>query len=233
MTATRCVIVVPVYNETKSLPVFLAQLSECQADGVTFLLVDNGSTDAECSRLLSAGGAHWSSIRIEPNRGFGGAIIGAALQLGADRVGWMPANLKVHPREAVRLARIAEKSPRAFVKASRSGRSVLATLKTLLAGIAQSLAARTPMFDTGGTPTVCERTFLLSLPNPPQSVVFESYVLFMARRLGLEVKRPSVLYGQRQFGNSHWQRGLRSELGLLRDILAQVPRWRSDVQQLR
>jgi glycosyltransferase involved in cell wall biosynthesis len=233
MTAARCVIVVPVYNESQSLPVFIAQLVECQVDEVEFVLVDNGSTDADCSRLLAVGGAQWSSIRIEANCGFGGAVVEAARQLDAEHVGWMPANLKVHPREAVKLARIAAQSPHAFVKASRRGRSVLANLKTVLAGIAQSLVARTVMLDTGGTPTICERTFLLSLPNPPQSVVFESYVLFMATRLGLEVKRPSVLYGERQYGSSHWQRGLRSEFRLLRDILVQVPRWSADVQRRR
>lgn len=228
-----CVIVVPIYNESQSLPTFIAQVEDAANTDVQFLLVDNGSTDEQCARLLAPGGLNWSSVRLDPNVGFGGAVIEGVRRVQATHIGWMPANLKVHPREAVRMAKGALLAPNALLKASRRGRSPIAHVKTVLAGFAQSIVAGTAMMDSGGTPTICPRAFLLSLPHPPRSVAFESYVLFMARRLRVEIHRPPVKYGERLFGKSHWQRGLGSELRLLKDILRSLPSWNADVRSLR
>lgn len=233
MTCAPCVIVVPVYNEAASLPTFLSQVEASATSDCQFLLVDNGSSDPRCSRLLEPGGRHWSSLRVEPNRGFGGAIIAGVRAATAPRVGWMPANLKVHPREAVRMAGLTDSAASTLLKGARRGRSLAAHAKTALAGVAQSLAARTLLLDSGGTPTIGPRSLLLALPHPPTDFTFESYVLFVARKLGMPVRRLRVTYGERVHGTSHWQHGLGSEIRLLREILRQLPAWSADVREMR
>jgi hypothetical protein len=94
-------------------------------------------------------------------------------------------------------------------------------------GFVQSIYAGKNMMDTGGTPTICERRILLSMPNPPTSVVFESFVLYYARTLNLNVIRPKIPYGERKYGDSHWQKGLKSEFKLAQEILSQLKVWKA------
>ena len=81
------------------------------------------------------------------------------------------------------------------------------------------------MLDTGGTPTFIKKHFFDQIKNAPNDYVFESFVLFKARQLKLRIDRPKVLYGNRMFGKSHWQRGLNAELNLLKDIVQQSRTW--------
>jgi hypothetical protein len=83
------------------------------------------------------------------------------------------------------------------------------------------------MFDTGGTPTAVNRqnrifNLVLSGPN---DYTFESYVLFLANKLGAPVRRVAVPYGERLWGKSHWQSGIRSEVTLMLRILKGLPNW--------
>jgi hypothetical protein len=100
-------------------------------------------------------------------------------------------------------------------------------MKTLTMGIVQSIYAGEKMMDTGGTPTICERRVLLSMPNPPTSVVFESFVLYWAQKFDLNLVRPKIPYGERKYGDSHWQNGLKSEFRLAREILSQIKVWKA------
>jgi hypothetical protein len=93
-------------------------------------------------------------------------------------------------------------------------------------GVIQSIYSLKNMMDTGGTPTICEKRILLEMPNPPKSVVFESFILFWANSYKLNILRPKVPYGERQYGQSHWQKGFMSELTLARNIISGIKVWK-------
>ena len=221
----KLTIVVPIFNETECLPIFTKLLDEIDSSDVHFLLVDNGSTNPLVEELLKSDSKVWSSLRTEINLGFGGGIMFGIDACESPFVGWMPGNLKVDPREFVNLLGQIELKEKQLIKSSRVSRDTVAKIKTQTLGLIQSVVLKTNMFDSGGTPTVCSKSFLKSLPEPPKDYVFESFVLFNARKKGLEVKRPAVNYGKRAFGQSHWQRGLRSEVQLFIRIWTESKKW--------
>jgi len=223
----KLTIVVPIFNETQSLPVFLNLVEEAKSNEVFFLLVDNGSTKEEVRSILSKKSQFWSSIRTEKNLGFGGGILFGIRRSGTEFVGWMPGNLKVDPREVAQVLTNQELKRTSFVKAERSGRIMSARAKTAFVGLIQSILLKSNMLDSGGTPTVCHKDFILKLNNPPDDYTFESYVLYSARKAGLKVSRPKITYGQRLFGESHWQRGFRSEVALMKKIWVASKSWRA------
>ena len=137
----------------------------------------------------------------------------------------MPGNLKVNPSCIFQLLQVMPESENFLIKARRTGRSRSATVKTFLAGIAQSIITGKLLFDTGGTPTIMHRNTIDRMKNPPRDVVLESYVLFFAKKTQLNLVRPKVNYGKRLYGTSHWQRGLLSEFKLLLRILSQARNW--------
>ncbi len=213
------------FNEVKSLPKLLEILREVSSEETKFLLVDNGSSDPSVKDLLMENSDKWKSVRTETNLGFGGGILFGIASSETEYVGWMPGNLKIDPREVVQILELNLTAEVEFLKARRVSRRWVPRTKTFIAGMAQSLLLRTRLFDTGGTPTVCKRSFFSDLKDIPTDYVFESYIYFQARKKRLQIKRPEIHYGERSFGQSHWQRGLRSEIQLLRKILKSSRRW--------
>ena len=130
----------------------------------------------------------------------------------------MPGNLKILPRDVEKMCRLAPIEKGNFIKCRRIRASRVARAKTLVSGIVQSVITRQALFDTGGTPTICEREFFLSISNLPTDYIIESRLLFEAKNRGLNVYRPKISYGERPFGQSHWQRGIKSEIRLMRAI---------------
>jgi hypothetical protein len=222
----KITMVVPIYDDFKSLQVLIKWIEETPADQISFLVVDNGSTDDRVSKLLSNSRGNWRGIRSDANLGFGGGILFGVSRAETEFVGWMPGNLKIDPRGIPDFLKAFSFSEKNIVKARRASRSKSARMKTILLGIAQSILLRTPMFDAGGTPTICSKEFLLSLPNPPQDYAFESFVLFKARKAKMKVNRPSIVYAVRKFGSSHWQKGLLSEITLFISIIKKSQKWR-------
>lgn len=222
----RVTIVVPIYNESESLPIFLNLLDEIRERSIEFLIIDNGSTDQAVIDLLRSASGHWKSLRTEKNLGFGGGILFGAANAKSDYVGWMPGNLKIDPRDVAVLLRDDRYENFEFLKVKRIGRGPLPQAKTFFAGLVQSIILRQNLFDSGGTPTICRRKFLLELVNPPQDYVFESFVFYQARKAQLKIIRPKFFYGKRVYGQSHWQRGFRSEVKLMKRIWVSSRGWK-------
>jgi glycosyltransferase involved in cell wall biosynthesis len=191
-----------------------------------FLIVDNGSSDPSIYNHLEIGGENWSGARTPINLGFGGGILFGIEACETPWVGWMPGNLKIDPSDLPEFISRVNFVSQSLVKAKRVRRTRLSSLKTNIAGLIQSAWLRKNMMDTGGTPTFCEKSFALSLKNPPQDYVFESFVLYSAIERGFLIKRPSIRYGERHFGESHWQNGLRAEVVLLGKIISSSKTWK-------
>lgn len=222
----KITMVVPIYEDFESLEVLIKWIQETPDDHISFLVVDNGSKDERISKLLSNPRSNWKGIRTDTNLGFGGGILFGVSKAETEYIGWMPGNLKIDPRDTPEFLKSVSFSEKNFVKARRVSRSKSAHIKTIVLGMAQSIFLRTPMFDAGGTPTICSKEFLLSLPNPPNDYAFESYVLFKARKAKMKISRPSVVYTVRKFGSSHWQKGLSSEIELFISIIKKSKKWR-------
>ena len=220
----KCSVLIPIYNDFDSLVSLSKLIAETSQPHFKFVVVNNGSSDDRIHEFLVHESIEF--ISAKENLGFGGAILFGAQTVDTQWVSWMPGNLKVRPCDVLKFLSDFDFKPNTFAKAKRIDRKKIDQLKTLIAGGVQSIILRTNMLDTGGTPTVCEKSFLLSLNNPPKDFVFESFTLFVARRQRMQIIRPAVPYGQRLYGVSHWQRGIRSEIQLMRKIIRSCFLWK-------
>lgn len=218
-------IVIPIYNDSESLEVLLEEIVKCDLSQGVFLIVDNGSTDKSLLELNRRRIPGVEIIRTDQNLGFGGGIKFGLSRAKTEWVGWMPGNLKVHPSQLSIFEPIMESNNFEMIKAKRKGRSLQANLKTFAAGVIQSFILGKQMFDTGGTPTFVKRYFYNQVEDAPNDYVFESYILFNAQRLKIRIDRPTVFYGDRKFGQSHWQRGFNAEFSLMKNIIKQSRTW--------
>lgn len=211
--------VVPTYNDLESLTKLLELIEKEEATSINYLIVNNGSTNIEIADILNQKSKYWSSISLKENAGFGGGISAGIHAAQTDWVGWMPGNLKIQPKDVTKLVNDLNYRPNLFVKCHRRRNSRIARIKTFIAGLIQSILTGKNLFDTGGTPTICEKKFFLSLRDLPVDYIIESRMLFEARTHKLQIERPTIAYGERLYGHSHWQRGIKSEAKLMKGIV--------------
>lgn len=220
--------VVPTYNDLESLKILLRLIDEQQSKKVGYLIVNNGSNDARIEELLSKESLYWTHIYLPVNLGFGGGILEGIKAAKTKWIGWMPGNLKIQPVDVEKLVSNLYLEPQTFVKSRRKRKSRSAKIKTFFAGVIQSLLTGRNLFDTGGTPTICEKDFILKLDGLPSDYVIESRMLFEARKHKMKVIRPTIPYGERVHGSSHWQKGVRSEIALMHKIWTSAKTWKND-----
>ena len=210
--------VVPTYNDLDSLNRLIELIELEKTSSIVYLIVNNGSTDSRIEESLRRESDFWKSITLRENAGFGGGIIAGINAADTEWIGWMPGNLKIQPKDVSSLVNNLEYQPNLFVKCHRRRASKIAQTKTFIAGLVQSLLTGENLFDTGGTPTLCQKKFFLSLRDLPTDYVIESRMLYEARAHRMRIVRPEIPYGERVFGNSHWQRGIKSEARLMKAI---------------
>lgn len=215
---------ISLYNEAGNLATLATSLNRLVAEGVELIIVDNGSSDdtGTVAAELIAGA---KLIRVLDNQGLGSGLKVGLEQASGTYVGWLPGNGKVEPLDILPLLELAEREGIA-VKALRSGRPLGARIKTALSAVAQSLAVGMRVRDTGGTPTVIPARMVPAMLEGPDGYAFETFSLIVAKRSGVHVRRVPVQLGNRKNGESHWQRGLRSELRLLMNLLRHARSWR-------
>ena len=223
-------ICVPVYNDWENASLLIENFVSCNYKEISLMVIDNGShypSESVNDRVSQLGNV--SITRFNTNLGLGGAIQEASKTCKSDWLVWMPGNMKVLPSEMMDFLDLVSLShSETFIKAHRVNRPLIDRLKTMIASVVQTIVAGTPMVDTGGTPSAIHRTSTLwdEIARAPRDYMFDSYMLFAAKRLQIKVERPPVLYHQRLIGSSHWQSGFAAEASLMKSLVYSIMQWR-------
>ena len=212
-------IVIPCYNESKSLPKLIERLSKINLPNVKYMILDNGSTD-ETSKILGTVELpkNVSIHRIEHNQGYGFGIISGLKILDTDYVGWTHADLQTDPRDV--LLFLGDISGGAkFLKGLRYGRPVSDRFFTTGMSIIVSFLFQRVVRDINAQPTIISREVFERWQNPPNDFSLDLFAYIESMRLGHEIRRRPVNFGKREHGKSHWNQGLRSRLKFIRRTL--------------
>lgn len=213
-------IILPVFRPSIDTEQFLRDLSLRADNNFTLLVIDNGNTPPISKTLnpVTAGQIGTQIHRVNHNLGWGGAVVLGAEISKTRLVCWAPTNGKLAAEDVVTFITRALASRKKLVKASRVGRHPVFRAKALIAGLAHTLVLRKPMWDSGGTPTLAEKSFLLGLRGFPHGVAFDAFVLFCATSSKLPIERIQVKYTDRPKSRSSWRTGMIAELRLLVEI---------------
>lgn len=203
----RLSLVIPCYNESKSLPSLLERCAKVTAgrDDVEVILVDNGSTDespAVLKELLPKyDGVR--SIRVEVNQGYGFGILSGLREGTGEILAWTHADLQTDPYDAIRgLDEFTDDNT--FVKGNRYGRPKSDVFFTWGMAAFETVLLRKPMWDVNAQPTMFPKTFFDAWKNPPDDFALDLYAYYQARVAGMKVKRFPVRFAERQHGQSSW-----------------------------
>jgi len=217
--SSRLTIVIPVYNEERSIPTLVTTCHEVSSQElIEFVIVENGSSDNSLEILTSElrDLENFRVVSIKENCGFGGGIAKGIQVADTDFVAWIPGNLKVHPQSCLdgfKLLLASEHYPEVAAKALRTGRPLYDRTATMAVSTLWSIMTRKVLWDTGAPPTIVPRRLMVDRDLPP-GYELEVFVTWLIKKSGLYLLRFPVHYGERKHGKSRWNTDFLAQMKL-------------------
>jgi glycosyltransferase involved in cell wall biosynthesis len=204
-------IIIPCYNESKSLPrLFDACFSAIiDRNDIEYIFVNNGSNDDTqivLDQLLSQKEYSLGKSVIVPiNKGYGFGIL-KGLSVAEGRIlSWTHADLQTDPKDVV-LAyesyKVALESNQCIVKGERKGRNHFDNIFTIGMSFVASLLLKQKLWDINAQPKLFHRNFTDYLKNAPYDFSLDLYLLFIANTIKISINSYPVFFSNRKFGEA-------------------------------
>ena len=222
----RLSIVIPCYNEEKSIPLILEKFQSCiNGEDMEVVLVNNGSTDGSADVLdeLLPQYAFARMVLVPINKGYGYGILQGLKAAKGDFIGWTHADMQTDPSDVLKAYHILEErnwETKTYVKGNRKGRGVGDQFFTFGMSIFETLYLHKRLYDINAQPNIFAKTFFDSWKTPPHDFALDLYALYMAQARGLDVVRFDVSFPPRLYGSSHWNTGLASKWKFIKRTLS-------------
>lgn len=211
-------IVVPCYNESKNIPLILEKFSSViKRDDVEVILVNNGSTDnsQEILDMLIPKYSFARVVIVKENQGYGYGITSGLNEAKGEFLGYTHADMQTDPADTLKALEIIEKQPNpynCYVKGLRKGRPMFDQFFTIGMSIFETLYLGKILWDINAQPNIFHRSFFDIVKNRcPKDFSLDLYLLYMAKKCGLNVIRFDVVFPPRIYGESSWNKGFASK----------------------
>lgn len=231
-------IVIPCYNESKSLPrLFLACLNACKGrNDIQFIFVNNGSQDETqivLDELLSEeNSTFWKSVHVPVNKGYGYGILQGLAVAEGSVLSWTHADLQTDPKDVVlayELYKVELESNYCIVKGERKGRKHFDNVFTGGMSLISSFLLKQKLWDINAQPKIFHRDFMHHLKKAPYDFSLDLYVLFVANRIKISIKSFHVFFSNREFGEAKGGGTLKGKYKLIKRTLVYLFEIRNDI----
>ena len=215
-------LVLPCYNESKSLPFILQRLSNVlNREDIEVILVDNGSTDdtAQVLQSILVDYPFAKALSISKNEGYGHGLY-SGLSIATGRfLAWCHADLQTDPNDVLTGLQILEACddpPHTFVKGLRHGRPWSDQLFTLGMSLFDSVVLLSPLWDINAQPNILPRELFEKYNDPPKDFSFDLFYYVLARRNRFKIYRFDVVFPDRRYGQSSWNINWNAKVNFIR-----------------
>ena len=214
-------VVIPCFNEVKSLPTLLSKFDDVIVrNDIEVIVIDNGSNDNTSIVLkdLLDTYSFLRLIRLEVNKGYGFGIFKGLLQAKGKYIGWTHADLQTDPKDVITALEIIESTnhQRIFVKGMRNGRPISDRLFSIGMSILESIYFQKSLWEVNAQPNLFSRELIQKWDNPPDDFAFDLYYYYLASKENYTIIRFNVDFPERAFGESRWNINLSSKLKFIR-----------------
>ena len=186
-------LVVPCYNEIKSLPTLLAKIKNMDKS-TEFIILDNGSFDGSTEYLKTIENQLQKNISvyfIDKNKGYGSGILEGLKSISnSTYIGWIHGDLQFDFTGLDQLLSFlnqhTEKSTSIFYKGIRKGRKPLDKLFSYAMEVSATLILGMKFKEINAQPTVFSNSLLSFVKEAPNDFNFDSYIYWLALKMILK-----------------------------------------------
>ena len=214
-------IVIPCFNEAKSLPKLVKDFSKkLKRRDVELILVNNGSNDSTETILLYLKKNYnfLKIIRLKKNNGYGNGILQGLKKAKGQYLSWTHADLQTDPYDVITGFEKFKKelSPKIFIKGNRLGRPFKDVVFTIGMSIFETILLKNFFWDVNAQPNIFHKNFFNMLERIPLDFSFDLFFYFNAKKKNLKILRFPVKYPQRKFGVSHWNTDFKNKMKFIK-----------------
>ena len=214
-------IVIPCFNEAKSLPKLVKDFSKkLKRKDVELILVNNGSNDSSETILLNLKKNYnfLKTIRLKKNNGYGNGILQGLKKAKGQYISWTHADLQTDPYDVIIGFEKFKKelSPKIFIKGNRLGRPFKDVVFTIGMSIFETILLKNFFWDVNAQPNIFHKNFFNMLEKIPLDFSFDLFFYFNAKKKKLKILRFPVKYPQRKFGVSHWNTDFKNKMKFIK-----------------
>lgn len=210
--SSKLSVVLPCYNESKSIPVILKRFSEVIGNRpVELILVNNGSFDntAEVLKkeLKNPKYKFARSVLVKKNQGYGYGIIFGLNHCNGDILSYTHGDQQCDPNDVMRAYDELMKYPdwkNILMKGKRRKRVLRELIITKGLQIISFLILWKNFNDINGQPKVFHKSFLEKITESPEDFKFDLHLQYAALKNGMKVMSIPVDWGERKHGKSNW-----------------------------
>ena len=214
-------IVIPCFNEAKSLPKLVKDFSKkLKRRDVELILVNNGSNDSSETILLNLKKNYnfLKTIRLKKNNGYGNGVLQGLKKAKGQYISWTHADLQTDPYDVIIGFEKFKKelSPKIFIKGNRLGRPFKDVIFTIGMSIFETILLKNFFWDVNAQPNIFHKNFFNMLEKIPLDFSFDLFFYFNAKKKNLKILRFPVKYPQRKFGVSHWNTDFKNKMKFIK-----------------
>lgn len=205
-------VVLPCYNESKSIPAILKRFSEVIGNRpVELILVNNGSFDntAEVLKkeLKNSKYKFARTVLVKKNRGYGYGIMFGLKHCKGDILSYSHADQQCDPNDVIRSYDELLKRPditKVLMKGHRKKRILSEWIITKSLQVVTAVILWKIFDDINGQPKVFHKSFFNKLVDAPKDFKFDLYIQYMANKNKMKVACIPVDWVRRKHGRSNW-----------------------------
>ena len=214
-------IVIPCFNEAKSLPKLVKDFSKkLKRKDVELILVNNGSNDSTETIIsnLKKDYNFLKMIKLKKNNGYGNGILQGLKKAKGKYISWPHADLQTDPYDVIIGFEKFEKelSPKIFIKGNRLGRPLKDIIFTIGMSIFETILLKKFFWDVNAQPNIFHKNFFNMLEKIPLDFSFDLFFYFNAKKKKLKILRFPVKYPERKFGVSHWNTDFKNKMKFIK-----------------
>jgi len=220
MKRSELSVVLPCYNEAKSIPLLLKRFAEVIGKrNVELVIVNNGSFDNTEevleTELKKPKYKFARTVTVNKNKGYGYGIMFGLKHCKGDVLAYTHADLQCDPLDVKRAYDELLEYPdmkRVLVKGHRTTRVLTELLITKGLHMIATILFFRNFDDINGQPKVFHKSFLEKLSKPPYDFKFDFYIQYVALKSNMRVEGIPVQFGRRRHGESHWAYSIMSKV---------------------
>ena len=214
-------IVIPCFNEAKSLPKLVKDFSKkLKRKDIELILVNNGSNDSTETIIsnLKKDYNFLKMIKLKKNNGYGNGILQGLKRAKGKYISWTHADLQTDPYDVIIGFEKFEKelSPKIFIKGNRLGRPLKDIIFTIGMSIFETILLKKFFWDVNAQPNIFHKNFFNMLEKIPLDFSFDLFFYFNAKKKKLKILRFPVKYPERKFGVSHWNTDFKNKMKFIK-----------------
>ena len=214
-------IVIPCYNESKSLSILLKNFSQkLNRRDIELIFVNNGSTDSTKSILFNLKKKYnfLKTIYVKKNIGYGNGILAGLKKSKGNFMAWTHADLQTDPYDVILVFEKYKKelSAKIFIKGIRLGRPLTDIFFTIAMSIFEMILLKKIFWDINAQPNIIHKKFLKKLHNIPLDFSFDLFFYYNAKKQKLKIYRYPVKFYKRKFGLSNWNTSFKNKMKLIK-----------------